>query len=186
MDWADTVCGLDLHAPFLPALPWISQFPETNVRTYVRGPDGEPGIWFFTLEAARMIAVLGARMLYGLPYHSSEMQVTMQRDSIEYRSHRETGKRLADSRISILIGEPAPGGEMETFLTARFRLYSTLRGQLSYADVEHDPWTLNVARARSLEQTLIESVGLPSPRGEPFVHYSHGVRTRIGRLHEAR
>src|SRR5207253_428282 len=57
-----------LRAPFVPALPWISHFPETNVRTYVRGPDGARGIWFFTLEAARLAAVMGARVTYGLPY----------------------------------------------------------------------------------------------------------------------
>src|SRR3954465_15315092 len=36
-----------LRPPLLPPLPWISRFPETNLRTYVRGPDGAPGIWFF-------------------------------------------------------------------------------------------------------------------------------------------
>ena len=42
--------------PFgLPATPWISRFPETNVRTYVLGPDGQPGVWFFTLEADRCL-----------------------------------------------------------------------------------------------------------------------------------
>src|SRR3954463_2979445 len=38
-----------LRPPALPALPWLSSFPETNVRTYVRGPDGERGVWFFAL-----------------------------------------------------------------------------------------------------------------------------------------
>src|SRR5436190_18564538 len=37
---------------FLPPLPWLSKFPETNMRTYVQGPAG-PGIWFFSLDAAR-------------------------------------------------------------------------------------------------------------------------------------
>ena len=35
--------------PGLPSLPWVSTFPEMNVRTYVRGPDGARGIWFFSL-----------------------------------------------------------------------------------------------------------------------------------------
>lgn len=50
-----------LRPPGFPAIPWISRFPEMNVRTYVRGPDGERGIWFFSLEAARIAAVIGAR-----------------------------------------------------------------------------------------------------------------------------
>ncbi len=65
----------NLRPPRLPALPWISQFPETNVRTYVRGPDGERGVWFFTLEADRLAAVIGARSLYRLPYRWADMRV---------------------------------------------------------------------------------------------------------------
>jgi uncharacterized protein YqjF (DUF2071 family) len=30
----------DLRTPVAPALPWFTSFPETNVRTYVVGPDG--------------------------------------------------------------------------------------------------------------------------------------------------
>ena len=65
----------NLRLPLLPALPWISRFPETNLRTYVRGPDGEPGIWFFSLDAARLLAVVAARFTYGLPYKWAQMRV---------------------------------------------------------------------------------------------------------------
>src|ERR1041384_4832910 len=51
-----------LTLPGAPPLPWLSTFPETNLRTYVRGPDGIRGIWFFSLDAARLLAVLGARV----------------------------------------------------------------------------------------------------------------------------
>src|SRR5579884_1274138 len=64
-----------LRPPGLPVLPWLSQFPEMNVRTYVYGPDGERGIWFFTLEASRLAAVLGARLAYRLPYRWASMTV---------------------------------------------------------------------------------------------------------------
>jgi uncharacterized protein YqjF (DUF2071 family) len=40
-----------LRPPYLPAIPGLSEFPEMNLRTYVRGPAG-PGIWFFSLDAA--------------------------------------------------------------------------------------------------------------------------------------
>src|SRR5579872_5995304 len=39
----------------IPALP---HFPETNVRTYVIGPDGSRAVWFFSLDAGRLLAVL--------------------------------------------------------------------------------------------------------------------------------
>ena len=64
-----------LRPPLLPSLPWLSRFPETNVRTYVVGPDGSRGIWFFTLGAARGAAVAGATAVYGLPYRWASMDV---------------------------------------------------------------------------------------------------------------
>ena len=61
-------------APFLLELR-VSTFPETNVLTYVIGPDGGSGVWFFSLDAASAIAVAGARLAYGLPYMWSRMRV---------------------------------------------------------------------------------------------------------------
>ena len=49
-----------------PAL--VHQLPETNVRTYVRDPDGREGLWFFSLDAGRLEPVLVARSTYALPY----------------------------------------------------------------------------------------------------------------------
>ena len=55
-----------------PAPPWCSRFPETNVRTYVVGPDGRDGLWSFSLDAARLEPVLVARSTYALPYMWSQ------------------------------------------------------------------------------------------------------------------
>lgn len=51
------------------AAPWLCNFAETNVRTYVRGPDGSTGVWFLSLEASRLAAVVTARATYRLPYY---------------------------------------------------------------------------------------------------------------------
>ena len=43
-----------------PAVPWLSAFPELNVRTYVKY-GGKPGVWFFSLDAGNPLAVVIAR-----------------------------------------------------------------------------------------------------------------------------
>ena len=53
---------------------WISAFPELNVRTYVRVAD-RPGVYFFSLDAGRRLAVAAARALLNLPYYSAAMSV---------------------------------------------------------------------------------------------------------------
>jgi len=51
----------------VPSLPWISEFPELNVRTYVRVNE-RAGIYFFSLDAGSALAVQAARWLLNLPY----------------------------------------------------------------------------------------------------------------------
>ncbi|MGZ4809473.1 MAG: YqjF family protein, partial [Thermoanaerobaculia bacterium] len=51
-----------------PPLPGISSFHEVNVRTYVHHEGRDPGVWFFSLDAANRIAVAVARRAFHLPY----------------------------------------------------------------------------------------------------------------------
>ena len=62
----------DVRPRFLPALPWLSAFPELNVRTYVT-LDGRPGVWFFSLDAGNPLAVWIARAWFKLPYFTADI-----------------------------------------------------------------------------------------------------------------
>jgi uncharacterized protein YqjF (DUF2071 family) len=169
-----------LHAPSLPPLPWLSRFPETNLRTYVRGPGGAPGIWFFSLDADRLLAVLGAHVSYGLPYRWADMRVSVSGGVAEYRSRRHAPWAPARCRARIRIGEPITAADRENFLTARFRLYTTHFGKLTFADVDHEPWPLRVATVLELEQTLVAAAGVTVAQREPLAHFSPAVHVRIG------
>ena len=78
-----------------------SAFLETNLRTYVRGPDGEHGIYFFSLEAESLPAVAAARLLYGLPYFFAAMSRRVDGGRIVYASRRRQPRR---------VGHPLRGG----------------------------------------------------------------------------
>ncbi len=171
-----------LRLPFLPALPYISRFPETNVRTYVRGPGGERGVWFFTLEAQRLAAVVGARSLYRLPYRWAKMRVTRTGEQVAYQSARRWPFGQARTDIAVRPGEPMPAASFDNFLTARFRLYTKAGKRLAFAQIEHEPWPLHSARLIRLDQNLIEGSGVQPPVGDPVIHYSPDLLVRIGRL----
>jgi uncharacterized protein YqjF (DUF2071 family) len=169
----------NLHPVFAPSLPWISNFPETNCRTYVRGPDGGPGVWFFSLDAARAPAVMGARLAYGLPYAWSRMRVARKGAEVHYESRRRWPDRFGITNIRVAERNPVEQGDLEIFLTARFRLYSFIRGGLTYTSVEHPPWPLKGARVLVLQQTLTAAAGLPDPVGPPLAHFSPGVAVKV-------
>jgi uncharacterized protein len=173
----------NLRLPFGPALPWISYFPEMNVRTYVRGPDGKPGVWFFTLECDRWAAVMGARLSFGLPYRWARMRVREGGEMVEYESDRKGGPGSA--RIRIRPGERIEAGEFDNFLTARYRLYSEIAKRSHFADIDHAPWPLQRAEVLNLEQNVMENSGVPGPSGDPVVHFSRRLDVRIGGLHRS-
>lgn len=178
---------MDVTVPHVPALPWLGRFCETNVRTYVRDEAGRAGVWFFSLDAARLAAVVTARTTYRLPYFWSSMSLSRKGDRVSYRSARRWPRsRPAKSRAVVRVGPPFGSndlGELDHFLTARWRLFSSAPSGLRYADVEHAPWPLHRARVLELDDRLLAATGLPSPTTEPIAHFSPGVDVRIGMPH---
>jgi uncharacterized protein YqjF (DUF2071 family) len=175
---------LRVGLPGVPSVPWMSRFAETNVRTYVRSRDGARGIWFFSLDAARLGAVVVARSTYRLPYFWSAMSIDRRPSTIAYRCRRRwPGPRGARSDVAIEIGDPFRPDELtelDHFLTARWALFSSPRSGLRHALAQHDPWPLHRARAIRVRDELIMAAGLPEPTGEPLLHYSPSVEVRIG------
>ncbi|HZS53090.1 MAG TPA: DUF2071 domain-containing protein [Bryobacteraceae bacterium] len=172
----------DLHPPWAPSLPWISHFPETNVRTYVRGPGGQRGVWFFTLEADRLPAVIAARTSYHLPYRWASMRVWESDECIRYTSERCRFFWHGHTDISVKPGEPMMAGQLDNFLTARFWLFSTRGKRVYAAPIEHKPWPLQSAKLVRLEENLVQNLGLPPRRGEPLIHYSADLQVKIGAI----
>src|SRR5262245_24168620 len=73
---------------WLPDMPWISAFPELNVRVYVER-DGKPGVWFLSLDATNALAVWAARRFFYLPYYRAQMSLQRSADGhVQYRSQR--------------------------------------------------------------------------------------------------
>ncbi|MCW3819746.1 DUF2071 domain-containing protein [Micromonospora sp. DR5-3] len=176
-----------VRAPGLPPVPWLSSFPETNVRTYVRDRRGRRGIWFLSLDAARLPAVLAARAGYGLPYYWSKMAVRVSGKQVVYRCERRwPGPRRVRCGADVRLGPPlreAECDELAHFLTARYRLFTVVAGRLATAEVEHPEWPLRRVELLRLDQELLTGAGLSMPAGDPLLHASVGVPVRVGAWH---
>lgn len=166
-----------------PPLPYLARFPETNIRLYAVDADGRRGVVFRSLEAARLLPVLAARIGYHLPYLWASMSVTAAGRSRSYAtSRRWPGPRGAGGRIDVTIGPTLAPGGLEDFLTARWGLFSTwYGGKTVWAPVTHEPWPLHEVTVDRLESDLVSRAGLPAPTGAPHAMWSPGVTVRIGR-----
>jgi hypothetical protein len=142
----------------LRAVPWLSAFPETNVRTYVTR-NGQPGVWFFSLDAARWAACAFARTFYSLPYHHAMMQATRVGDELRYASRRARDFRAMVQIEAQVAGDPAPAapGTFEFWLVERYLLYAERRGKLFNGRVFHEPYSIAPARVSLCEQTLTDA-----------------------------
>lgn len=162
-----------------PALPWISAFHETNVRTYVHRDGQDPGVWFFSLDAARWLACMFARQTFALPYYHARMSLRNEGALRSYQSVRSG--RSPRLKVKYEVGEPMPApepGSLEFFLVERYRLYARKGGQLYDGIVHHPPYLLRHATVTDLDETYIASIGLP-PRGIQHVCYSSGVKVSV-------
>jgi uncharacterized protein len=159
-----------------PAVPWLSAFPELNVRSYVTYA-GKPGVWFFSLDAANATAVAIARAWFHLPYFQASMNCSEREGWIQYRSVRTHRGATAGSLVGRYRPTGAPfspqPGTLEHFLTERYCLYTTDgRGQLIRGEIHHAPWPLQVAEAEFPENTMPEADGIPAVVGRPLLHFA--------------
>lgn len=164
------------------------RFLETNVRTYVH-LDGDPGVYFFSLEAASSIAVAVARLQFGLPYYWARMQLRRENGRLSYRSRRILGgqpRSAVTFEPGELLGVTVPGS-LEHFLIERYVLHVDRGGNIWRGQVHHAPYPVQHATVHALRDELIGASGLPQPTGPPpLVHYVRGVDVEIFQLQPSR
>lgn len=167
------VGGLRLRG--VPPLPWLSRFPELNVRTYVDF-DGRPGIYFFSLDAARRAGVAAARRTYRLPYFHAEMTVRRQGSTVHYDSRRIDSSgpparlraRYAPSGARLPIAE----GPLERWLSERYCLYVVDgKGHPLRGEIHHAPWPLQPASGTIETNTMAQPLRIELTP-DPLLHYS--------------
>jgi uncharacterized protein YqjF (DUF2071 family) len=157
-------------------VPFLSAFPEINVRTYVT-VGGKPGIFFFSLDADSGPAVATARRAYRLPYFRARMAMRRAGEEVDFSTTRtDDGARApADFRgryRAVGDAREARPGSLEHFLTERYCLY-TLDDQerVRRAEIHHPPWPLQDAEAAIETNTMGAEVDLAFD-GEPVLHFS--------------
>lgn len=164
----------------MPALPGLSAFHETNLRTYVHARGSNPGVWFFSLDAANATACRVARTTFGLPYHHASMSLDAAGDRRTYRSERRSDGAALFATASIGQRIESAPGSFEFWLVERYALFAIRRGKLISARVHHPPYELWKADVVEAESTLPEASGLPIA---PWAHacFSQGVDVEVFR-----
>lgn len=152
---------------------------QLNLRTYVE-KDGEPGVYFCSIDADSVFGVLGARLAHHLPYYYASITADASDGRISIRSRRRhRGERPATFAGTFRLLDDAYEPEPESlaaFLAERRRLYT--RGtddNLRYMDIDHHPWTLYPVDGTIDANTMFDASALPRPTTDPVIYYSPGL-----------
>ncbi len=157
-------------------VPGARAFPELNLRTYVTGPDGRAGVYFFSLDAGSLLAVAGARAAFGLAYFWARMAATREGNAIYYRSERRLTRRPVrfEARYRPLRVAAAKD-DLCRFVTERYALFVRRFGAVQIGEIHHRPWQLEWAEAEFMRNDLPGSSGFTLPPRAPVLHYSEEI-----------
>lgn len=157
-----------VHPTGLPCVPWLSDFLELNVRTYVYDAQGRPGVWFYSLACNQPVAVELARRFFHLNYVHARMEARIEAGVVFYRSRRGEG---AGAEFQYPLGgstHQAEPGSLEFFLVERYRLFSADRkGRIHSGRVHHVPYRVTPVGVKTWSFVPAEADGFAFPARGP-------------------
>ncbi|MFZ0710825.1 MAG: DUF2071 domain-containing protein [Terrimicrobiaceae bacterium] len=154
-----------VHPVALPCLPWLSNFLELNVRTYVHDGAGLPGVWFYSLVCSQPLAVAIARRFFHLNYIHARMEATIDPSGrCSYKARRRGFEEAAFRYGSSGAKAVAEPGSLEFFLVERYVLFSAGRKQELHAGrVHHVPYRIGPAAVEEWSFAPATAAGFRSP-----------------------
>jgi uncharacterized protein YqjF (DUF2071 family) len=179
--WLSVVALQGVETKLGPAPGFVPPFDQVNLRTYV-DYEGDPGVYFLSLDAGNRLAAEAGRRVWGLPFHAARIDTTAHDDRFTIQSTRRDGDGRFAARYRP-TGDPfqAEPGSLAAELIERHRYYLTDdAGHLLAGEIERDPWTLYDAEATVRTNTLPGAVGVDADHGDPRGHYSPRFESRTG------
>jgi uncharacterized protein YqjF (DUF2071 family) len=170
----------DVHPPKFPAFPGLSSFHELNVRTYVTH-QGIPGIWFFSLDASKLIPTVAARIFFMIPYFKATIRFLQTTENFAFSLSRSIPSKAefkASWKVGTRLRDP-DADSLAFFLVERYCAFAAEGNTIYQIRIYHHPWILDEAQVELRSSSMISSLGLPEPASEPLAHFSRSVEAEI-------
>jgi uncharacterized protein YqjF (DUF2071 family) len=163
------------------AIPYVSAFPESNIRLHSIDNAGRHGLLFRSLETARLAVVPLTRIGLDIPYAWAKLKMVRSGDEVTYHSVRRWPRRGLRSRLTLRVGEVVEPTPLELWLTARWGAHTCKAGRTWWVPVAHKPWLLRAAQIVELDDDLLDASEVRLAGERLRALFSPGVRTRFGR-----
>ncbi|MCD5322294.1 MULTISPECIES: YqjF family protein [Pontibacillus] len=166
----------------LPPVPGFNQLLELNVRTYVTY-NGEPGVYFYTLDANHLIGVGIARYVFGLNYVTARMSLDQQDGTYHFLSRRtHTGYPPAHFHARYKPVSPVlrtQPGSLMYWLTERYALWVNRGKRIYKGPIFHQNWQLQKAEVEMPINDLTDFLPSSVFDRKPVAYFSKNLHTSI-------
>ncbi|MGK5595295.1 MAG: YqjF family protein [Parachlamydiaceae bacterium] len=172
----------NLRLEYLPRIPFLKDFNEVNLRTYVYDESGTPGVYFYSLDINSILAVIGARAFFSLAYFYSSVAGEKRDGVVQFRLKRQGETAEYIYRPNDQGAFEATPLSLEFFLVERYALFTEAKNKLYQGRVHHEPYRLAQVEVLQVGTRLFAWDHLTPPK-EPPAHiiYSKGVDVEIFR-----
>jgi len=163
---------VDLHLRDLPPVPGTSDFPELNLRTYVRH-GGRAGVYFFSIDAPGWLTDHVAQLVFDMPYLRADATLATDGDHVQFDSRR------LDAGSAAFVAHYGPlgpayvtaPGSLDHFLSERYSAFAVARhGAVMRSDLRHAPWQLRPAEVAITRNTVAQAASFDLPAAPARVH----------------
>jgi uncharacterized protein YqjF (DUF2071 family) len=167
-----------IRPKYLPAIKFISDFHEVNLRTYIDNGN-KKGVYFLNIEAEKHLSVFVARRLSGLPYEKS----IINRSDKTYNSKNAIKNFVLDTEFEAKEKLLNKSG-LDKWLTERYCLYLKVNEKIFRYHIHHKEWELkNVVIKKLNLDYKIGDLNLLNNRPD-LAHYSDGAKVLAWNRHE--
>ncbi len=159
-------------------MPTIMSYPpflQMNIRTYIQF-QGEPGIYFLSVDVNRLLIMMTAKRLLQLPYKMAKMKLEQTKDQLLFTSKQWT-KNYVDARISVRY-RPLTNtvfsqkGTLPYWLTERYCSWMIHGNKIVKAPLSHISWMLYHAELDMTMTNIIPFIPNKYFHLNPLTHYA--------------
>ena len=153
---------------YFPKPPYISDFQEINIRTYVVC-NGKPSVYFFSMEAHKKLSCVVLEQLSKFPYRYSKMS----RTATQFQS-KNTDLNEAFKIEYTLDDTPIVKDDTDKWLTERYAVFQDYKDSIMEYDVHHLEWPMQNIICTSIVVDYPRFTFLNNTPNK--IHYSSGVQ----------
>ncbi|SOC05912.1 hypothetical protein SAMN05880501_104137 [Ureibacillus xyleni] len=163
----------DQRGKGMPPVPGISEFPGYNLRTYVKG-NGKPGVYFFYLAAANIVAARLAKTFFRLPYKFEKMKMSKGNEGVHFESNY-----LKCQYEQVNNPFSPKKGSLDEWLLERYCLYTVSKGVVFQCNIVHPSWVLYEANVEFHHNTFLSKYKIEPLWDKPVLHFSKRAEVNI-------